>query len=202
MRTTLTLPLLALTAIATAVAGVVAVPHLEPVRSPLTVTAQSAVAPTPLVLPEESTHVAQRKEHSRAVAAAAQAAREKAAADAAARAAAEREKVRASRARRAAESSDPRSIARAMLAARGQGGQFGCLDRLWTKESEWRVRATNPSSGAYGIPQSLPASKMASAGSDWRTNPRTQIRWGLGYISDRYGSPCAAWAHSQSHNWY
>ena len=84
----------------------------------------------------------------------------------------------------------------------GQAGRFGCLDRLWNKESEWRVSATNPSSGAYGIPQSLPASEMAAAGSDWRTNARTQIRWGLGCINDRYGSPCAAWAHSQSHNWY
>ncbi|TAL11978.1 MAG: hypothetical protein EPN99_17185, partial [Frankiales bacterium] len=87
-------------------------------------------------------------------------------------------------------------------AERGQADQFGCLDRLWQKESGWRVRATNPSSGAYGIPQALPAGKMASAGSDWRTSARTQIRWGLGYIDDRYGSPCGAWAHSRAHNWY
>ena len=208
MRPTLTLPLVGAAALATAIAGVVAVPHLSPVAGSLSsVTAQGAVAPQPLVLPDETAHVAQRKAHSRAVAAGALAAREKAAAEkaaaeAAAKAAAEREKARASRARRAVASGDPRSIARAMLAARGQAGQFGCLDRLWTKESEWRVRATNPSSGAYGIPQSLPASKMASAGSDWRTNPRTQIAWGLGYISDRYGSPCAAWRHSQARNWY
>jgi hypothetical protein len=109
---------------------------------------------------------------------------------------------RASRARRLAlTSGDPRSIARAQLAARGWSGQFSCLDSLWTRESNWRVYASNPS-GAYGIPQSLPGSKMASAGADWRTNPATQIRWGLGYIASTYGSPCAAWRHSQSHNWY
>lgn len=134
---------------------------------------------------------------------------ERAAAEARAAERARAEEARAAEARAAAErasrsarTGDPKSIARAMLAERGQADQFGCLDRLWTKESGWRHTATNPSSGAYGIPQSLPASKMASAGSDWRTNPATQIRWGLGYISDRYGSPCAAWRHSQARNWY
>ena len=73
---------------------------------------------------------------------------------------------------------------------------------LWTKESNWTVNADNPTSSAYGIPQALPGSKMASAGADWATNPATQIRWGLGYIQDRYGSPCSAWAHSQANNWY
>ena len=80
--------------------------------------------------------------------------------------------------------------------------QWGCLDSLWQKESGWNHRAMNPSSGAYGIPQSLPGSKMATAGADWQTNPATQIRWGLGYIQGRYGSPCNAWAHSQANNWY
>jgi hypothetical protein len=90
-----------------------------------------------------------------------------------------------------------------MLASYGWGAsQYGCLDSLWTRESGWNYRATNPSSGAYGIPQSLPGSKMASAGSDWRTNPATQIRWGLGYIRQRYGSPCSAWAHSEELGWY
>ncbi len=99
--------------------------------------------------------------------------------------------------------SDPRSVARAMVAQRGwSDSQFTCLDSLWAKESRWRWNASNPSSGAYGIPQALPGSKMAGAGSDWRTNPATQIEWGLGYIADRYGTPCSAWAHSQSHNWY
>ena len=100
-------------------------------------------------------------------------------------------------------SRDPRSAAAAMVAARGWGdSQFSCLDSLWTKESGWKHTADNPTSSAYGIPQSLPGSKMASAGSDWRTNPMTQIRWGLRYISDTYGTPCAAWGHSQSYNWY
>lgn len=81
-------------------------------------------------------------------------------------------------------------------------GQFGCLSRLWTRESNWDHRARNRSSGAYGIPQALPGGKMASAGSDWRTNPKTQIKWGLTYIKKRYGSPCGAWAHFQSRGWY
>nr|WP_318243770.1 ubiquitin-like domain-containing protein [Oerskovia gallyi] len=96
-----------------------------------------------------------------------------------------------------------REIGRQLVAARGWGGdQFQCLDRLWTKESNWNSSATNSSSGAYGIPQSLPASKMASAGADWKTNPATQITWGLNYIAGSYGTPCAAWGHSQAKNWY
>ena len=98
---------------------------------------------------------------------------------------------------------DPRSIAQQMLAAYGWGSdQWGCLDSLWQRESGWNPYAQNPSSGAYGIPQSLPGSKMATAGSDWRTNPATQIKWGLSYIQGRYGSPCGAWGHSQSVGWY
>jgi hypothetical protein len=76
--------------------------------------------------------------------------------------------------------------------------QFGCLNKLWNKESGWNHRAENPSSGAYGIPQSYPGSKMRSAGADWRTNPATQIEWGLGYIKGRYQSPCGAWSRSES----
>ena len=95
-----------------------------------------------------------------------------------------------------------RGIARSILASQGMGDdQYSCLDYLWTKESGWRVNAYNPS-GAYGIPQALPGSKMASAGADWQTNPATQITWGLGYIDSRYGSPCAAKAHSVLKNWY
>ncbi len=98
---------------------------------------------------------------------------------------------------------DPRTIAKALLAEYGWDlGQFGCLDSLWERESHWNPYAENSSSGAYGIPQSLPGSKMASVAPDWRTNPVTQIRWGLGYIADRYGSPCGAWGHSQGHGWY
>jgi hypothetical protein len=82
------------------------------------------------------------------------------------------------------------------------GEQYSCLVSLWNKESGWNAYANNPSSGAYGIPQSLPGSKMASAGADWATNPATQITWGLGYISARYGDPCGAWGHSQRVGWY
>lgn len=104
---------------------------------------------------------------------------------------------------RPAGAGDPRTTARSLLPANGFSvDQFGCLDRLWTKESGWNPNARNRSSGAYGIPQALPAGKLASAGSDWRTNPRTQIQWGLSYIKSRYGTPCAAWRHSQRTNWY
>jgi len=93
--------------------------------------------------------------------------------------------------------------ARQNLKVYGWGqGQFGPLLNLWNRESGWRWSARNPSSGAYGIPQSLPGSKMASAGSDWRDNAGTQVKWGLGYISGRYGSPANAWAHSQRTGWY
>lgn len=96
-----------------------------------------------------------------------------------------------------------RAIALDMVLARGwDQEQFACLDSLWMKESGWRVNAANPSSGAYGIPQALPGTKMATAGADWRTNPATQIAWGLGYIANRYDTPCGAWAHSRAHNWY
>jgi hypothetical protein len=80
--------------------------------------------------------------------------------------------------------------------------QFSCLDSLWTRESNWDVTASNASSGAYGIPQALPGSKMASAGSDWATNAATQIKWGLTYIQGLYGSPCGAWSHEESSGWY
>lgn len=80
--------------------------------------------------------------------------------------------------------------------------QFECLTLLWNAESGWNHKAQNRSSGAYGIPQSLPGSKMASAGSDWRTNYETQIRWGLKYIESRYGTPCGAWSHFKQKHWY
>jgi hypothetical protein len=98
---------------------------------------------------------------------------------------------------------NPRAVAKLMLADYGwDTSQFSCLDSLWTKESNWNFQAVNAGSGAYGIAQALPGSKMASVGSDWRTNPVTQIKWGLQYIQGRYGSPCAAWGHSQALNWY
>jgi len=82
------------------------------------------------------------------------------------------------------------------------GGQATCLDELWTRESGFQTGATNPQSGAYGIPQSLPAAKMAAAGADWQTSPATQIRWGLSYIAATYGTPCDAWSHEQAAGWY
>jgi hypothetical protein len=98
-----------------------------------------------------------------------------------------------------------RALGQQMAAARGwTGGEWSALDQLWNAESGWRTTATNPSSGAYGIPQSLPADKMAAAGADWRTNPATQITWGLDYIAGRYGTPSAALAAWLARNphWY
>jgi hypothetical protein len=101
-----------------------------------------------------------------------------------------------------APSGDPQKIAEAMLGSYGwSSGEFGCLVSLWNAESGWDVYASNPS-GAYGIPQALPGSKMASAGPDWQTNAATQIRWGLGYIKSLYGSPCGAWSHERATGWY
>jgi hypothetical protein len=94
------------------------------------------------------------------------------------------------------------SIAYNMLPSFGfSTDQFGCLNNIWTRESGWRYNAEN-ASGAYGIPQALPGSKMASAGADWMTDPTTQIKWGLGYIKSVYGTPCDAWAFWQDHSWY
>jgi hypothetical protein len=98
---------------------------------------------------------------------------------------------------------DPRTIAKAMLAGSGFGAdQFSCLDSIYASESGWNVHADNPSSSAYGIPQALPGSKMSSAGADWHDNAATQIKWGLGYIKARYGSPCSALSFRQGHGWY
>ncbi|MEZ3160482.1 lytic transglycosylase domain-containing protein [Microbacterium sp. BWT-B31] len=98
---------------------------------------------------------------------------------------------------------EAQAIARGMLAGYGWGDdQFGCLVALWDRESGWNVHAHNSSSGAHGIPQALPGSKMGSAGPDWENNATTQISWGLGYIAGRYGSPCGAWGHSESNGWY
>jgi hypothetical protein len=80
--------------------------------------------------------------------------------------------------------------------------QYGCLDALWTKESNWNYRARNPRTGAHGIPQALPATKMEVVGTDWRTNPVTQIQWGLRYIDIRYETPCKAWAKFKRSNYY
>ncbi|WP_281267431.1 hypothetical protein [Curtobacterium sp. 9128] len=98
-----------------------------------------------------------------------------------------------------------KAYARSVLGNYGWGDdQYGCLVSLWTQESGWRANALNSSSGAYGIPQALPASKLGAAGADWRTNANTQINWGLAYIKGRYGTPCGAWNHEMSVNphWY
>ena len=99
---------------------------------------------------------------------------------------------------------DPKEIARQILKNKyGYGsGQFDCFNNIIMRESKWDINATNPSSGAYGIPQALPGSKMATIASDWRTNPATQIIWGIEYMKDRYGSPCSAWGFKSSHGWY
>jgi hypothetical protein len=102
-----------------------------------------------------------------------------------------------------APSGSPQQIAEQMLSQFGwSSGQFSCLQPLWALESGWNIYASNPSSGAYGIPQALPGSKMASAGPDWQSNAATQIRWGLTYIQGTYGSPCAAWSHEEADGWY
>lgn len=101
------------------------------------------------------------------------------------------------------EYSGNRATGCALMLAAGFGiDQFPCLEKLWDHESGWNHRAENRSSGAYGIPQAYPGSKMASAGSDWRTNPATQIKWGLGYVKGRYDTPCGAWSNFQNNGSY
>jgi hypothetical protein len=98
---------------------------------------------------------------------------------------------------------DPRTLAKALMPLYGlASSEFSCVDNIWSQESGWNVHADNPNSSAYGIPQALPGSKMSSAGPDWQNSAETQIRWGLGYIRDRYGSACAAWSYKQAHGWY
>jgi hypothetical protein len=98
---------------------------------------------------------------------------------------------------------DPRDLAKALMPQFGMSSsEFGCLDNIWSQESGWNVHADNPTSSAYGIPQALPGSKMSSAGPNWEDNAETQIRWGLGYIRERYGSACSAWSFKSGHGWY
>ncbi len=170
--------------------------------------------------------VAQRKELAAAREAAAKAAARKAAAREAAKRLAAEQAASAAAAQQAAQSAQQatatptaqptqpattasvpsgsaQQVAEQMLSQYGwSSSQFGCLQPLWALESGWSVTAENPSSGAYGIPQALPGSKMASAGADWQTDAATQIRWGLTYIQGLYGSPCGAWAHEQADGWY
>lgn len=101
-------------------------------------------------------------------------------------------------------SGDPKGYALQVVESEGWGADefHSCLEPLWERESGWDHTATNSGSGAYGIPQALPGNKMASEGADWETNPATQIDWGIGYIKDRYSSPCEAWEHSEANGWY
>jgi hypothetical protein len=95
-------------------------------------------------------------------------------------------------------------VAKALIAEKYQWGeeQYSCLNKLWTKESHWNYKARNKVSGAHGIAQALPATKMEVVGTDWRTNPVTQISWGLKYINERYDSPCKAWSKFKRSRWY
>ncbi|MFG3495130.1 transglycosylase SLT domain-containing protein [Streptomyces sp. NPDC047928] len=102
----------------------------------------------------------------------------------------------------AAQSSYTVAEVQAMARQMVPGDQFQCFSNIVDHESSWNYRATNPSSGAYGLMQALPGYKMQSAGADWQTNPATQIKWGLNYMNDRYGSPCGAWSFWQANNWY
>jgi len=99
---------------------------------------------------------------------------------------------------------DPREMARQILENKYDLGDahYTCFNNIIMRESKWDIDATNPSSGAYGIPQALPGSKMSTVGADWRTNPATQITWAIEYMKKRYGSPCGAWSFKRSHGWY
>nr|WP_231713500.1 hypothetical protein [Arthrobacter sp. zg-Y769] len=160
--------------------------------------------------PKEAANGAGAGAAAQAAQAAAEAAAAKAAEEAAARKAAEEaaaaKAAEEAAARAAVPVDDPaaaRAYAASALPARGwDAAQLTCLDTLWTKESEWLTSAVNPSSGAYGIAQSLPAEKMAVAGADWKVSHATQINWGLDYIASRYGSPCTALTFHYANNWY
>jgi hypothetical protein len=99
-------------------------------------------------------------------------------------------------------SGSPQEVAQQLLAQDGESSQWSCLDQLWQQESGWSITAENAGSGAYGIPQALPGSKMAADGPDWQTDATTQIKWGLSYIASNYGSPCSAWSHEEADGWY
>lgn len=155
--------------------------------------------------------------HAAAKKSAQEAARKQAAEDAAAKKAAAEEAAREAAERREAQEAASRAAERDDFAVQSSytvaevqamarqivgAGQFQCFSNIVDHESGWDYTATNPSSGAYGLMQALPGTKMASAGADWRTNPATQIEWGLNYMNDRYGSPCGAWEFWQANNWY
>jgi len=170
-----------------------------------TTTVQAAVAEVDRVAAEKAAAEAAAAEAARA-AAAAQAAKEAKAAQAAAAAAAPQAASSSSSSSSPGDNSPAGARATASAMASSQygwgSGEFSCLSQLWQKESGWNYQSYNSSSGAAGIPQALPGTKMASAGSDWASNAATQISWGLGYIKSTYGTPCSAWAHSESVGYY
>lgn len=96
----------------------------------------------------------------------------------------------------------PKSAAKKYAFSKLGATQYGCIDAVFERESHWNYKSYNRSSGAYGIPQAVPGRKMATFGSDWRTNPITQVRWGIHYVNGRYGSACGAWHFWQTHHWY
>jgi hypothetical protein len=171
--------------------------HLADHRPPADEQAAAAVAPIQLSTfgtaksrPTENHRLEQQRKHAQVHRSAMRATARRAAAD------------RADRERRTDTPDGARSLGRVMAGSHGWGaGQFSCLDTLWTNESGWETQAHN-GSGAYGIPQALPGPRMAQTGNDWRTNPVTQIRWGLDYIGQRYGTPCGALDYWRSHRWY
>jgi hypothetical protein len=165
-------------------------------------TTPAASAPAHLTL-VQTRHTWQKHTRKQIAAHARKVRKERAAKAAAAARAARAAREAASRSSTRTYSGDPRSIARSMMSSRygWDAGQFSCLNSLWNRESGWNVHAANPS-GAYGIPQALPGSKMSTMGADWRDNPATQIAWGLSYVKSTYGTPCGAWSAFQSKGWY
>ncbi len=175
----------------------------EPHVAPAAGQPQQASQPGSQSQPENPALVARQtmsERYDEAVAARHAAAVRRAAEDAARQAAGQQRRTAAPR---QVTSGTPRQIAMEMLPGYGWSStEFSCLNSLWEQESGWNPYAANPSSGAYGIPQALPGSKMATAGPDWQGNPATQITWGLGYIQSTYGSPCGALAHESAVGWY
>ncbi|WP_327719154.1 transglycosylase SLT domain-containing protein [Streptomyces sp. NBC_00490] len=146
-------------------------------------------------------------EESARKAAAKSAVEKKEAAEKAAKEAKERAEVKAAAASRSSssfpvQSSYSTAQIQAMARQMVPSGQWTCFSNIVDHESSWNYTAVNASSGAYGLFQALPGSKMSSVADDWRTNPATQIKWGLNYMDSRYGSPCEAWSFWQANNWY
>lgn len=154
-------------------------------------------------LGQQIQHQADAQAQAAAKKAAAEAAAKKAAAEAAAKKAAEREAAQSiSRSASRGDIVPTGDVQKLAASIIGNDAQFACFSNIIERESGWNVHATNPSSGAYGLAQALPGSKMASAGSDWRDNPETQIKWAIGYMNNRYGGICAAWSYWQAHGNY